>query len=143
MLAVVLQNTYLVKKKSCMFFLHLFLFSVSFMLIQVRVEGEILDCISENAVTWGITWFNAVVFWWRYLLRGGIKLAEPWRLSIYHMPYEPSQTSVVIFAKTEEQTIRDWYHKPEPAKQVCYLVGRRQSITKPSIEGGERTKMGT
>lgn len=49
---------------------------------------------------------------------------------------------VVVFAKTEEQPIRDGDHKPEPAKQVCRLVGWRQLITKPSAEGGVRTEQG-
>lgn len=107
----------------------------------VRLEDIILEYISENVVIEGSEWFNSVAFWSRYLLQGGIKLADARRVSII------TSTSLLkhwllIFTKTEEQTIQDWGHKPEPVKQVCYLVGRRQSITKPSIEGGERTQWG-
>lgn len=49
---------------------------------------------------------------------------------------------VAVFAKTEEQPIRDGDHKPEPAKQVCHPVGRRQLIAKPSTAGGERIEQG-
>lgn len=54
----------------------------------------------------------------------------------------PSQTLVVVFAKTEEQPIQDRDHKPEPAKQVCCLVSWRQLVTKPSTKGGERIEQG-
>lgn len=107
----------------------------------VRVESIILEYISENAVIVGSKWFNSVAFWSRHLLQGGIKLAEARRVSIITST-SLLKHQLLTFTKTEEQTIQDWGHKPEPVKQVCYLVGRRQSITKPSIEGGERTQWG-